>query len=375
VNVVIFSWRDLDHPQAGGAEVYTHHVASGLAARGHSVTLFASKFRGAADCEERAGYRIVRAGSEVSCRLHAGKWLWLNRRSVDVVVDEVNTLPFFSSTIAPDKTILLMFQLAREVWLAEAPWFVRKLGYSFEPIYLRPYRHTPIVTISESSAASLRGIGLSGEIHIVDIAVDDPPPHVKPNPVIGRIGYVGRVTPSKRVDHLIAALPHVCSAVPAAELVIIGRGAPGYLHRLKRQARALGVDDRVTFRGVLGADDRDAAMAMFDVICMTSLREGWGIAITEAGRFGVPSVVYPVNGLIDSTRDGETGLVADECTPEALAHAVIRLIRDRSLRTRVGEGALRFAACFNTDRLTDGIEDVLLRRYNAVVPMHTRRAS
>lgn len=362
MNVAIFSWRDLDHPKAGGAELYTHHVASGFASRGHQITLFASRPRGAGRSVSRDGYRILRAGSESSCRFHAARWLRSAREGIDVVVDQVNTLPFFSPWIAPTKTVLLIFQLAREVWLAEAGPAIGRIGYLLEPLYLRIYRRTPAITISASSAATLAALGLRNDALVIEVAIDDAPPQIMPSPVRGRVGFVGRITPSKRIDHMIRALALLRQRMPHAELVIVGRGRPPEIARLKQLAAKLGLERAISFTGPLSNADRDAAMARFDAIALTSLREGWGIVVSEAARFGVPAVVYPVPGLIDSVRHGESGIVCGSCDPAALAESLGALLADPALRDRLGRKAQERVKQLTVDVLVDRFEAALAAR-------------
>lgn len=350
MRIVFFTWRDLTHPKSGGAEVYTDHVAQGLAQRGHRVTLFTSRAPGAASTQQLNGYSIIRKGSELTCRFHALAWLRANRQLVDLAIDEVNTLPFLSPLVFRP-VLLLMFQIAREVWLAEAPPIIGQAGYLFEGAMLRVYRTTPIVTISRSSAASFEHVGLTGLKHIVPIAVAEPIGVLGAHAQPGHLGYVGRLAPSKRIDHIIRAVALARRHGVVVYLSIIGTGSPHEIRRLNAVARRNGVADAVRFLGSVSRAERDAVMATFDVIAMVSLREGWGIAISEAGRFGVPSAVYPVAGLVDSTVHEQTGLVCENCTPESLATALERIISDRALRDRLGEGARRFVSGLTLERL------------------------
>jgi len=89
----------------------------------------------------------------------------------------------------------------------------------------------------------------------------------------------------------------------------------------------------------------------------TSVREGWGLVITEANCHGTPAVVYRVPGVVDAVKDGVTGLVCDP-TPEALATATLELFGPRY--GQFAEAALRDAAWRNWDLTTDEFESALL---------------
>jgi glycosyltransferase involved in cell wall biosynthesis len=109
-------------------------------------------------------------------------------------------------------------------------------------------------------------------------------------------------------------------------------------------------------------------LASLDCLAMASAREGWGRVVSEAARYGVPSVGYDVYGLRDAIVDGETGLLVGEQRPEALASAIERLIDDPSLRNRLGAAAAEYLRGF-----TYGIFEERVRRYFAQ-PQRSERA-
>jgi glycosyltransferase involved in cell wall biosynthesis len=364
VRIVIFNWRDLEHPQAGGAERSTHTLAAGLALRGHSVTWFTSRHRGSTARERRAGYDVVRFGNQLTCRVHALLWLRAHSTKFDVVIDEVNTLPFFSTWIFRP-VVLWIHQIAKEVWLKEAPAVVGQIGYRIEPWLMSVYREAPVATVSQSSAASLEQLGLRGPVHVIENALR-PPVERTSSPKYGRIGYVGRLAPSKRVDDIIRAVAIVRRSVPQAQLFIVGRGDATEERRLAEVARRLSLDDAVVFCGQLSDEKRDEVLDSLDVLAMASVREGWGLVVSEAARFGVPSAVYPVAGLVDSVQHGETGLVSAAETPEALASCLLDIIKDRAMRARLGAGSMRYIEQFSKERFVSRFEALLQDVISAV---------
>lgn len=364
MRIVICNWRDVDHPKAGGAEVATHQLAEGLSRRGHSVTWFTSRHPGAAREEMRAGYHVVRRGSEVTCRLHAFQWLRNLSLAPDVVVDEVNTLPFLSRFATAAPVVVWMHQLAREVWLAEAPPVIGHIGYITEKLMLSIYKRRPVVTISQSSGRSMREIGLQGDIKVAEIALEQPGDFGKPVP--GRVGYVGRLAPSKRVDHIVEAVAIAKKRAPEIELYVVGGGPSVERDRLERRARDLGIKDCVKFTGRVSRSERDDIVASLDVLAMASLREGWGLVVSEAARFGVPSVVYPVHGLVDSVQHEESGLVVKTQSPQALADGLLRVVQNRALRNSYGVAAREYLRRFTLDHYIETWEATL----KAVVEQH-----
>jgi glycosyltransferase involved in cell wall biosynthesis len=61
------------------------------------------------------------------------------------------------------------------------------------------------------------------------------------------------------------------------------------------------------------------------------VKEGWGLIVTEAASQGTPAVVYDVDGLRDSVRNGETGLVTRTNTPAELAANINVLLSQPNL--------------------------------------------
>ncbi|HTX59284.1 MAG TPA: glycosyltransferase family 4 protein [Verrucomicrobiae bacterium] len=361
MHIAIFNWRDIDHPKAGGAEVATDQLARGLVARGHRVTFFTSAYPGAKPQEERDGYRIIRRGSELTCRLFGLAWLWRHRGEIDFAVDEVNTLPFLSRFVKPKRHLVWMHQLAREAWLIMAPPVIGHVGYALEPAMFLLYRSARIVTISQSSARTFREFGLRGPIHVAEISLRPPVDAASPTEPY-HLGHVGRIAPSKRIDHIFRAMALLAPRFAQIKLTVVGTGAPGELERLQKIAAELGIADRVAYTGFLSNEQRDALTASFDAVAMASVREGWGLVVSEAARFGVPAVVYPVPGLVDSVKDGESGIVCSAETPEALADGLARVLGDRALRERLSRGAKEYLLQFDEERFVGNFERALLEQ-------------
>ena len=87
VRVLWYNWKDIKHPEAGGAEVFTHEVAKRLVLRGYAVTLFTSSFEGARKEDEDDGVRIIREGSRSSVFRRAREFYDLDESEFDIVID------------------------------------------------------------------------------------------------------------------------------------------------------------------------------------------------------------------------------------------------------------------------------------------------
>ena len=316
MRILILNWKDLSHLAAGGAEVFTEEVARALVERGHVVTLFAAAVDGEPEREVVEGVQVVRRGSRFGV-YRAARRFWSEQPpgTYDVVVDEINTRPFLTPRwVRGTPAVALIHQLAREIWSYEVPFPVSVLGrYVLEPWWLRAYRETPAITVSASSAESLaRHHGWRDITVVPEGWTPHPVPDVpkEPDPTIV---FLGRLVGMKRPLHAIEAFRLFASREPAAKLWVIGDGP--LLPRLRERG-----DPGVTFLGRVSREEVLERLARAHLLVATSVREGWGLNVSEAAACGTPSIGYRVPGLVDSL-SASGGLVVDP-TPAALAEGL-----------------------------------------------------
>ena len=323
MRILILNWKDMSHPAAGGAEVFTEQVARSLVARGHSVTLFAASVEGRPARERVEGVDVVRGGGRLTVYRKARRfWSREGPGSFDVVVDEINTRPFLTPRwVKGMPVVALIHQLAREIWAYETPLPLSLLGrYALEPLWLRAYRDVPALTVSDSSAESLtRYHGWRDVTVIPEGSTPHPVPSVakESDPTVV---FLGRLVAMKRPRDAIEAFSILRDEAPAAQLWVIGEGP---LLADLRQDTPVGV----TFLGRLGRAELVDRLARAHVLVATSVREGWGLNVSEAAACGTPSIGYRVPGLVDSV-EASGGLLV-EPTSAALGAALRDLFAGR----------------------------------------------
>lgn len=333
----MLSWRSPTHPQAGGAEVVTEQVLTALARAGHEVTWFSATYPGAASEETVDGICHVRAGAQWSVHYKAWRWLRGRQDQFDVVIDEVNTIPFMTPLYVRGRANhLLIFQLARRYWFRETRGLFRLIapvGYLAEPLYLQPYRSTPTITISQSTVDDLRRWRLvRGSTHIIPMATE-----VDPAPDVGRRGgapraiVVGRLTQAKHVEEAIDAVAFARRDLPDLELDVVGAGDPAYREQLELRTARLGLP--AVFHGRVDLDRRNELLRSAHVHVFASHREGWGLTVTEAAAMGTPTVGYDVPGVRDSIAD--RSLLAPRGESDGLGALIVELISDQDRFDRV----------------------------------------
>lgn len=189
-------------------------------------------------------------------------------------------------------------------------------------------------------------------------------PHERPY-VLG----IGRLVPQKGFDVLIRAYAEAQragDALAGQDLVLAGEGPERAA--LESAARAAGVEGRVRF---FGRADRPAAVALFrhcELFVLPSRLEPMGIVNLEAMASGKAVVASRVGGVPELVADGETGVLVPPEDPAAMAGAIVKLINDADLRTRLGAAGRARAELFGWP----AIADEYLAIYNQVLDRSVR---
>jgi len=97
MKILWLNWKDIQHPQAGGAEVVTDQIASRLARDGNEVILLSGAGRGVKG-DQIHGYKVFRLGNKFSLYWKAFRYYKKYLQDwADIIIEEVNTIPFFLS--------------------------------------------------------------------------------------------------------------------------------------------------------------------------------------------------------------------------------------------------------------------------------------
>jgi glycosyltransferase involved in cell wall biosynthesis/O-antigen/teichoic acid export membrane protein len=344
LRILVLNWRDIANPDAGGAEVFTHEVARRWVSWGHDVTLLTSRFPGGRPNETIDGVRIRRVGvlRHGSFHLHVQRELRA-LQGYDVLIDEINSIPFltpvWSDRLPP--VVALIHQLAEDVWDSEVPSPLAAIGRRAEPRMLRMYHDVPTVTVSTSTKADLERLGFR-DVRLVLQGRDEPPSIDvlrEPRPTVL---FVGRLAANKRPDHAVAAYRALRERLPGARLWIVGSGVME--DDLRREA-----GDGVELLGRVDRRELYERMARAHCLLVPSVREGWGLVITEANAVGTPAVGYDVPGIRDAIRDGRTGLLAPPGDAVTLGRLAAELLSDPDRYRRTQIEAQRWGCCFSWD--------------------------
>lgn len=370
LRVLLLNWRDLHHPEAGGAEKYLVTVAEGLAARGHEVTFRTAAYPGALPEETVAGVHYVRSGGHYS--IYARAFAGHTRSNHDVVVDVQNGVPYLSPLATRTPVVNLVHHVHREQWPVVFGPRTARFGWWLESTLApRVYRSASYVAVSDSTRRELVELGVDADrvtiIHNGTDAVADDDAERAPQP---RVVVLGRLVPQKRVEIALDAVATLRDRVPGLHLDVVGSG--WWEPHLREHVAALGIEEAVTFHGHVSEAEKHQLLARAWVHSMPSLKEGWGLVVVEAGVHGTPTVAFRgAGGPADSIRDGETGLLVDDLDgvggtrggPDVAAYtgALASLLTDADRRGQMSRDARSWVSRFRWDDCVDAWERVLLR--------------
>ena len=349
-DIMLFCWRDPRNPLAGGGEVYLHEQAKSWVAKGHRVTWYAQRFRGAPSYELLDGIQVHRGGGFPWVFPMGALWyVFRKAKAFDFIIDCMNGIPFFTPLFSTKPKVCLVYHVHSHHFREELPWPISELAVAVET-KLVPflYRNTRFLTISESSRLEMERLHMSRRpIEIIESGV---PAELVPGPKAANptILYLGRLKAYKRVRDLIDAFIEIRASIPSARLVIAGEGddrAP-----LQSYAAEHG-DAGIVFLGRVDDATKMRLMQEAWVLGMPSSIEGWGIVVIEANACGTPAVAYDVAGLRDCVLPGRTGLLAQDAAE--FAEALRTILSDDELRAHLSREAHLWAANFSWDRTAD----------------------
>ena len=123
-----------------------------------------------------------------------------------------------------------------------------------------------------------------------------------------------------------------------------------------------GVERSVVFAGDVSESDLPGYYSACDFLVLPSLdrSEGFGLVVLEAAACGKPAIGSAVGGIPDAIVHGTSGLIVPPGDSEELANAILRLIRDKGLRTRLSEGALNVTRGRSWESVARRVESIYL---------------
>ncbi len=154
------------------------------------------------------------------------------------------------------------------------------------------------------------------------------------------IGFVGRLTKDKGIEEMLDAFDTVLGSCPKACLLLVGdfevedRPSSHVVHRIREHPR-------VVVTGFV--PDPESYYSVMEVVAFPSRREGFPNVLLEAAASELPVVGFRGTGTTDAVRDGVTGTLVPMGESRAMAHALLRYLREPALRREHGKAGRRRA--------------------------------
>lgn len=336
----------LFHPHVGGVESHVGAIASGLAARGHDVTVLTTLLPGTAPEEAQNGFRILRlrqAARLFSTPITPSLSGEVERGGFDLVhAHSPPPLTAYYAALGARRAsapVVLTYHCDLEIprWYGRAVVraYERTLGARTIAMAAR------VVATTRTYAQTSRALWQ----HDVDV-LPNPVDTSRFRPDVDgarvrerlRIGsrklvlLVARLTHHKGVEQFL----HSARFTPDDALHVIVGGGP---EEARIRGLAAPVGDKVRFAGRVAHADLPEYYAACDVavMCSVSRLEAFGIAALEAMASGKPVVASDLPGVREVVRSGETGLLAKPVDARDLAAKITKLLEDRELAGTLGK--------------------------------------
>jgi glycosyltransferase involved in cell wall biosynthesis len=252
-------------------------------------------------------------------------------RDWDVLVDNDNGIPFFSSLWRRRPVVCLVHHLSKEQWRLRFPRPVASVGRALEERAMpRAYRRSLFLCVSRSTASAVGALGVPAErIRLMPMGTPGIPAGEdgrSPDPLFLALG---RLVPYKRLDVLLRIWQTVHAQV-GGRLVIAGDGPE------RRRLEQIG-GEGVEIRGRISEGEKQRLLGSSWLLVHSALHEGWGMVVSEAAHAGTPALAFDVPGIRDSVSQGETGVLVS--SESEFAEEWIALARDPERREKMGAAA------------------------------------
>jgi glycosyltransferase involved in cell wall biosynthesis len=173
------------------------------------------------------------------------------------------------------------------------------------------------------------------------------------------IGYIGRLSPEKGVLNFAKAIPLILKERSDLDFLIGGNGV--LFDKIKNELKCNGSYDKVELTGWISHDELPKYLNELKLIVAPSYTEG-GVptAIMEAMACGTVSLVTPVAG-VDVIKDGESGFILENNSPECIAKNVIRALEHPNLDEIVNNACNLVEEEFSYEKVVKQYRDIIYR--------------
>jgi glycosyltransferase involved in cell wall biosynthesis len=142
----------------------------------------------------------------------------------------------------------------------------------------------------------------------------------------------------------------VLEKVPEAQFLIVGAGE--LENALKQLAANLKILDKVKFIGFRA--DVPQILTILDIFAVSSYLEGLGSSTLEAMAAGLPIAATRTGGIPEIVQNSINGILVPPRDSEALAWAMMELLKDKKMREKMGSASRQMVKNFSVDKMVEG---------------------
>ena len=357
------------YPKRGGLENYAYNIAKNLVDRGCDVTVLCGDHNNTNNKNKKENIemindiKIVRlcpnfVVSNTPVRINLlSEMIKLNKNNFDLInahtpvpyfadiasiVSRICNKPFiltYHNDIVKDTRLMNIIAQIYNFTLNPTTLSIAKKIITPSPFcynesqFLRMFRHK-VVWIPPGVNIEKYSTKKSTKLHD-----DYNLPHY--SRIVLFVGAMNKGHTHKGVDYLIKAFKRVLEKLKDVYLVLVGEGdmVPEY----KKLCNELGISANVIFTGFVDDFTLIEYYRSSDVVVLpsTTVQEGFGMVLIEAGACGKPVIGTKVGGIKYVIKDGETGLLVPPRDPETLASAIVKILEDDELSRRLGVNSRR----------------------------------
>jgi glycosyltransferase involved in cell wall biosynthesis len=355
MTILILNWRDIKNPAGGGAEILTHEIAKRWVLQNHTVFQISSSFENAKKKEIIDGVQFIRMGKWWNVHILAFFYYsFVLKNKTDVIIDEVHWFPFFAAVYEPRKTVAFICEVADKLFFAIFPYPFALLWRLLEKIYLSVYKNVPAMVISKSTKDDLLKEGHSrSNIIVLPMGLTAPAKlKIYPKEKVPTLIYVARLNKQKGIFDTLEAFSLIKNKIPEVILWIVGSGEKNIVQQIKEIVKEKKMEKSVKLFGFVSEEKKFELLARAHLLISSSVLEGWGLTIPEAGLTKTPAVVYNTQGFRDIIENKKDGILVD-ANPSALAKAAVTVLEKRDLYKRLQIAAEKKAKGFIWEKTAD----------------------
>jgi len=326
--ILILNWRDPKSPLEGGAERFTKKYAEYWAEQGNKVYWLTNSFKGSKNKETINKVEYIRVSPSLNGRLISYIFKYpifliksiieakkiIKKQNIDIIIDEIHGLPFFSPLFSKKRNILLTCEVAGPIWDKMFPFPINVFGKLSEKLIYRLYENTEIWAISNNTkkniqelipqkAVSLIGLGIDQNVELLN-KLSNSKKTKYPSAV-----FLARLVKMKGIETALLATAKIIITLPNFQLFVVGDSSSSYKLYLKDLVAKLGIVNNVKFMGKVSELDKYKYLKQAHFLIHPSFKEGFGLTIIEAGLVGTPSIVRKGSSMDRLIKNNKNGYV------------------------------------------------------------------